>query len=110
MSGENAGKSPAEPGPILVTFAVKEEARFFKRPPGVRVLITGMGRANSEDSIYWALDKVAPRLVITCGFAGGLNPALRSCDVVYQADEESRLRDVLNEAGATRRRSSAPGG
>ena len=75
MSEDPTAENPATPGPILVTFAVKEEAKFFKRPPGVRVLITGMGRSNSEQSIYWALDKVAPRLVITCGFAGGLNPA-----------------------------------
>ena len=60
MSEDPTAENPATPGPILVTFAVKEEAKFFKRPPGVRVLITGMGRSNSEQSIYWALDKVAP--------------------------------------------------
>ena len=101
MSEDPTAENPATPGPILVTFAVKEEAKFFKRPPGVRVLITGMGRSNSEQSIYWALDKVAPRLVITCGFVGGLNPALRSCDIVCQTDEDSPLRDVLKEVGAT---------
>ena len=99
MAEDHSGAA-GQPGPILVTFAVKQEAKFFKRPPGVRVLVTGMGRGNAERGIYYGLEEVAPRFVITCGFAGGLNPTLQTGQIVYQADEEDPLRAALEKAGA----------
>lgn len=100
MAEENPGAQSSEQGSILVAFAVKEEAKFFKRPPGVRVLVTGMGRGNAERGIYYALDEVKPRLVLTCGFAGGLNPILQNGQIVFAADDESPFRDSLEKAGA----------
>lgn len=80
---------------------MKEEAKFFKRPEGVRVLITGMGYGNAEKSILFGLEKTAPRLVITSGFAGGLNPLLKGGQIVYNAEPGSVLEDVLENEGAT---------
>jgi nucleoside phosphorylase len=85
----------------LVCFAVKEEAAFFKpaasgRP--VKILLTGMGRRNAERAVRDALKKAQPAFVFSCGFAGGLNPDLRSGEVVF-ATEATQLKPALLEAG-----------
>jgi hypothetical protein len=41
---------PNNSGEILVTFAVKEEMKFFPGGPGIRRYITGMGRDNADDA------------------------------------------------------------
>jgi adenosylhomocysteine nucleosidase len=87
--------------PILVTFAVKEEMKFFAGGDSVRRFITGMGRDNAERNIEPALDDIRPRLVLTCGFAGGLNPKLRSAEVVFQADAGTDLQSRIEQSGAT---------
>ena len=88
-------------GDILVTFAVKEEMKFFPGGQGIRRYITGMGRDNAERAIETALAEIRPRLVLTCGFAGGLNPVLKSNEIVFSAEEGSPLYEALKQAGAT---------
>jgi len=79
--------------PILVCFAVKEEARYFHARAGVSaVVITGMGRDNAAAGVRKALATVRPRLVITAGFAGGLNPELKTGTALFEADEGAGLR------------------
>ena len=92
---------PNNSGEILVTFAVKEEMKFFPGGPGIRRYITGMGRDNADDAIAAAMQQIRPRLVLTCGFAGGLNPILKSNEIVFGADEGSTLYDALKNAGGT---------
>ena len=95
---------PAEPtttGDILVTFAVKEEMKFFPGGNGIRRYITGMGRDNAENAIAAALEQIHPKLVLTCGFAGGLNPVLKSNEIVFSAEDGSPLYDTLKQAGGT---------
>jgi nucleoside phosphorylase len=86
----------------LVCFAVKEEARFFQplaaARPDLQVLLTGMGRSNAEQTIRAALAKERPGLVLSCGFAGGLNPELASGAVLFAAD--GGLETALLAAGA----------
>jgi adenosylhomocysteine nucleosidase len=86
-------------GRILVCFAVKEEAKFFLEPE-IDILVTGMGRAHAERRFRAALERQQPRLVLSCGFAGGLNPALQVGSVVFHADEEAALAPELILAGA----------
>jgi hypothetical protein len=88
--------------PVLITFAVKEEMKFFEGSPGVRRYITGMGRDNAEQAVSHALQEISPRLVLTCGFAGGLNPALKNNEVVFHADEGTPLDQKLRDSGASR--------
>ena len=61
---------------ILVCFAMKDEVRAFRKLtqslPGVEILVTGIGRRNSEKSLRAVLAQQRPELVITSGFAGGL--------------------------------------
>jgi adenosylhomocysteine nucleosidase len=72
----------------LVCFALKEEAAPFHKVaaqrPGVFTIIVGIGRQNAEKSVRRFLASCSPELVLTCGFAGGLNPDLKIGDVVFE--------------------------
>jgi adenosylhomocysteine nucleosidase len=95
---------------ILVCFALKEEAAPFRplaaRHPGVVTLIVGIGRANAEKSVrnFLAGGGQPPKLVLTCGFAGGLNPDLKLGDVIFEpagpAADDSKLMASLTATGA----------
>ena len=85
--------------PVLVCFAVPAEARFFTARD-VRTLITGIGRKSAEAALRKALASVQPSLVLSCGFAGGLNPELPAGAVVFDADQAAGLEDGLTKAGA----------
>lgn len=94
---------PIASAPVFVCFAVREEAKFFSPPPpeaGIEVLLTGMGPVNARRSIESALALCPRELVLTCGFAGGLNPALPLAAVVFSADAETGLAPILTGAGA----------
>jgi adenosylhomocysteine nucleosidase len=82
---------------LLITFALKEESRPFHKLIGERsdlkILLTGIGRRNAERAVGKALAEPSPRLVLTCGFAGGLNPELDIGTVVFSVDE-NRLGTV----------------
>jgi len=94
----------------LICFALKEEAAPFHkiaaRHPGVITLIVGIGRANAEKSVrgFLAGGGQTPSLVLTCGFAGGLNPDLKLGDVMFEpaglAANNSKLVAALLSAGA----------
>ena len=91
---------PSTDGPIVITFAVKEEMKFFTGGPNVRRFITGMGRDNAERAMETILHEIKPSVVLTCGFAGGLNPAYKLNEVLFQTDEGSVLHEALLQAGA----------
>jgi adenosylhomocysteine nucleosidase len=84
---------------VLFCFAVEQEAKFFCMP-GMEVLITGIGRENAERSLHEALKKDSYQLVLSCGFAGGLNPYLSTGMVVFSVDEDAGLTGSLLRAGA----------
>lgn len=92
---------------ILVCFALKEEAAPFHkiaaRHPGVVTLIVGIGRANAEKSVRnFLAGGQPPELVLTCGFAGGLNPDLKIGDVVFEIGHgKLAIEKALIAAGAT---------
>ncbi len=89
-------------GPVLVCFAVKQEAAAFRRrlPANVTTLVTGMGFAAAGRAMKARLSTRDWNLVLTCGFAGGLNPALSIGTVIFEADEDFPLRQALLDAGA----------
>jgi adenosylhomocysteine nucleosidase len=84
---------------VLFCFAVDQEARYVTRP-GMEILVTGMGRENAERALHTALKRQPPQLVLTCGFAGGLNPYLKSGTVIFSADDDTGLTQLLLDAGA----------
>jgi nucleoside phosphorylase len=96
-----------DPVTFLVCFAVKEEAKFFGIPPGphrpagtVQTWITGIGRMNAAESIREAVAAVQPECVLTCGFAGGLNPALKLGTVLFDEDFDANVSETLQSLGA----------
>ena len=90
---------------ILVCFALKEEAGAFQKiaaeRSGTTILITGIGRKNAERSVRGALADGLPTLVLTCGFAGGLSPALEIGDVIFSTAGR-KLGETLSGLGAAR--------
>lgn len=87
---------------VLVCFAVKEEAAPFRRalPPNVSVLVSGMGPAAAERAAKERLAAGRWSAVLTCGFTGGLKPALAHDTVLFEADGDFPLREKLLAAGA----------
>ena len=110
---------------MLLFFAVPEEARPFVRaweratgdrarktvPPGaawaprfdfsgLRVQVTGMGAANARRSAEAALAGEHPDFVVTSGLAGGLDPALRTGDLVFDADDGFPRTEAFRRASA----------
>ena len=88
----------------LICFAVKEEAQFFSRHtkerPNTEILLTGMGCRNAEKALRSALALRRFGIVISSGFAGGLDPGLKRGAVVIDADEGFPLTPNLLGAGA----------
>ncbi|MGA3163657.1 MAG: hypothetical protein ABSD77_05595 [Verrucomicrobiota bacterium] len=98
MQNENSG--------MLICFALKEEAAPFQRmaagkaatTQAASVLITGIGRKNTEKSVREFLATNSPKLVLTCGFAGGLNPDLKLGEVVFElTDRRGELHEPQTE-------------
>jgi len=89
---------------ILVCFAIEREARPFIRLAAgcheAKTAVSGMGRAAAEKTIAALFAAHTPDLVLTCGYAGGLNPALRTGQVLYSTDPGFPLTDRLEHAGA----------
>jgi len=89
--------------PVLVCFALKEEAAPFRKIAadkfGISILVTGIGRRNAGKCAGEFLRDNSPALVLTCGFAGGLNPDLKPGEVLFETSNES-LRARLFAAGA----------
>lgn len=87
--------------PTLVLFALPEEAKPFQNRvrelPGGRVLVTGMGRRNTERALAAEWRRAPPGLVLTCGFAGALDPALVLNTVLFET-ADARLTARLRGA------------
>jgi adenosylhomocysteine nucleosidase len=81
----------------LICFALKEEAAPFQKiavgkaasTQAVSILLTGIGRQNAEKSLREFLATHSPNLVLTCGFAGGLNHELKLGAVVFEIHSSS---------------------
>ncbi len=81
----------------LICFALKEEAAPFRkiasglrRGQQISILLTGIGRQNAEKSVREFLATNSPESVLSCGFAGGLNPNFKLGEVVFDFSDKSR--------------------
>ncbi|MEI9866036.1 MAG: hypothetical protein WDN00_16085 [Limisphaerales bacterium] len=101
MKSENQ-IAKAEVG-TLVCFALEDEAAPFRKLatkiPDVAILITGIGAKNAEAAVRKFLVENTPKQVLTCGFAGGLNPELQGGDVVFMTGYPA-LEEKLTAADA----------
>lgn len=88
---------------IAVCFALQEEAGPFKKLSGekVPVFYTGIGRVNAEKAVREYLKNHTPGLLLTCGFAGGLEPGLSIGDVIFEVSPVAPgMQEKLVAAGA----------
>ena len=85
------------PENISLIFALKEEAKYFRPLPHLKVHFSGIGKNNAEKCIKQILANDKPEIVFTCGFAGGLNTALKFNTIVYSAPD--KLKPILNSYG-----------
>jgi nucleoside phosphorylase len=87
----------------LACFAVKEEAAPYQEHPrrhsSVEILITGMGAKNAEESLRKSLAIHRPLIVLSCGFAGGINPYLDRGTVIFSGGD-ARIESRMLAAGA----------
>jgi adenosylhomocysteine nucleosidase len=83
---------------------MSEEAAPFRRLaeglPRAEILVTGVGAKNAARSLQTALAEYRYGCVITSGYAGGLDPALGTGQVVFACDGPSCWREELVAAGA----------
>lgn len=80
---------------IVVTFALPFESAGFRRTRAaqdVRIVHTGMGSAPARKSVAAAIAECAPSLVVSSGFAGGLDPSLEAGEVVVEGLRASDFR------------------
>jgi hypothetical protein len=104
-------------GSVLICFPLREEAAPFRKVAGglrrshpISILLTGIGRRNAERSLRKSLAGGAswpasrfrdvsshpqPGMVLSCGFAGGLNPDLKLGEVIFELADRT---DVLRES------------
>ncbi len=61
--------------------------------PGAAVDASSTAKANDEASFATRAGACAPQFVLTCGFAGGLNPDLKLGDVVFETPPRSSRRE-----------------
>ena len=96
--------SPNPVAPVLVCFAVPEEAKFFRpmleKGSAVEVLITGIGPVNAAACVEASLARQRPARVWTCGFAGGLKLAMPAGTLLFSEDDSSSLSVALRALGA----------
>ena len=87
----------------LLCFAVPEEANALPRNIQRNAVFTGIGRKNARRTLERYLTQKRPRLILSCGFAGGLNPKLPRGTVVWNADNNfpfiNELRDCPSYEG-----------
>jgi adenosylhomocysteine nucleosidase len=93
--------------PPLITFAVHAEAAPARRllhqcQIPSRLLITGIGALAARAAVLRTLDDSLPPFVLTCGFAGGLDPALPGGRLVYEADPDFPLSNRMSACDAAR--------
>jgi adenosylhomocysteine nucleosidase len=97
------GALASPPVGLLICFAVREETKFFRLlrlSTTFQVWITGIGRKNAAENVRQAIARLKPERIITAGFAGGLNPALKCGTVIFDEDFDAGFGKELEELGA----------
>jgi adenosylhomocysteine nucleosidase len=93
---------------VLICFALKEEAAPFQiiaagkaATSPAKILLTGIGRQNAEKSLREFVATHSPNHVLTCGFAGGLNPDLKLGEVVFEISRSRGDETQIKEKSET---------
>jgi adenosylhomocysteine nucleosidase len=108
----NPGHAPGPAGFLtLLCFALPVEAVAFQkrlaarrgssseRDAALEILFTGVGQHQAERALARALATRVPARVLSCGFAGALNPALAVGEVGFETGDAA-FGAALRAAGA----------
>jgi adenosylhomocysteine nucleosidase len=80
--------------PVLITFAIPHESidlRLLAMPGDRRIVHTGIGLELAAATLNKALKNLRPEIVISAGYAGGLDPAVRVGDVVVDSQRSDPM-------------------
>ncbi len=70
---------------VLICFADPSESQFLRKlRTDLRYLHTGMGFENASRALKAYLRTTRPSLIVSAGFAGGLNPELGTGSLIWQ--------------------------
>lgn len=88
----------------LVFFALSQEAAPFRRTVAhgshCQHVVTGVGPVNAQSAAQRAIAQHHPEVVYTCGYAGGLDPALARYAILFEAPPDFVYRQRLLDLGA----------
>lgn len=90
---------------IVVAACFRSEARAIRTRAGVRIVRTAMGD-RAVAAVARAL-ATRPSLLLSCGFCGGLDPALRVGDLVLADEIQSGNETIRIDRGLVERARSA---
>ncbi len=78
---------PCKTSEILICFADRSESQVIRRiRPDLRLLHTGMGQENAKNALAKHLLSNSPAVIVSSGFAGGLNPSLTKGTVLFESE------------------------
>ena len=81
---------------ILICFADPSESQVLRRVrPDLSLLHTGMGKLNAQKALANYLLSKRPKMILSSGFAGGLNPSLTVGSLLYESDSNHPLSSSL---------------
>ena len=86
-------------GVVLVVAAVPQELSRFRPSAGVRTLLTGMGCARARTAVGAFVQKEPVSRILSVGFCGGLDPALKAGQPVW-------VDSVTSLEGSSRRQAA----
>lgn len=81
------------------------EVEYTREGRVLRRILTGMGREKAAEVSEKALSDFTPDFVLTCGFAGALNPALKIGSAVWDTNPPAKENPVLLASFPTVKRS-----
>jgi hypothetical protein len=89
----------SSPLKVVVACAVIQEAgainSWIKDFPAWRLVVPGMGPRRTREAAREILDSDKPDLLLTCGYAGALNPALQLGNILAQEDVHPLYQSLL---------------
>lgn len=71
------------------------EVEYARDGHVLRRILTGMGQEKAKEAAEKTLHDFSPDFVLTCGFAGALNPALKIGSAVWDTNQPAKENPIL---------------
>lgn len=88
----------------LVCFAVPSESQYLRKSRSdLNIFHTGMGHENAEKTLRSYLESnELPSMIVSAGFAGGLNPAIKTGEVLIEHSPDRMSLPAFDSCDATK--------